>query len=115
VIEAFQAGELQVLLVMIQTGGAGLSLHDLVGDKPRVALISPPWSAVQLRQTLGRIHRAGGKSRCVQRLLYAADTLEEKVCETVRRKLNNLSLLNDGDLDPLVVAMESKTEETQHE
>lgn len=109
-VQRFQSGELKLLLVMVQAGGVGLSLHDMTGERPRVALISPPWSAVALRQTLGRIHRAGGKSPCVQRLLYAAGTIEERVCETVRRKLNNLSLLNDGDLDPLSAGLNTKKE-----
>jgi superfamily II DNA or RNA helicase len=63
-----------------------------------VALICPTFSATELKQALGRIHRAGGRSKSVQKIIFTAGTIEEKICETVRRKLGNLELLNDGDL-----------------
>ena len=53
---------------MTQAGGTGLSLHDVNGEHPRVSLISPSFSAIDLKQALGRIHRAGAKSPAVQKL-----------------------------------------------
>ena len=97
-IERFQADITRVCLVMIQAGGVGLSLHDLHGDYPRTSIISPPFNAVQVKQALGRIHRAGAKTKCVQRIIFAANTVEEDACKAVRRKLDNMSMLNDGDL-----------------
>lgn len=97
-IEAFQSDKARVIIANIQAGGVGISLHDLNGNHPRLALISPTWSAVDLRQTLGRVHRAGGKSKSLQRLVYAAGTVEERVAAVVEDKLANLDLLNDGDL-----------------
>lgn len=49
-------------------------------------------------QALGRIHRAEGKTPCVQKVLFAANTIEEDACRRVQAKLNNLESLNDGDL-----------------
>lgn len=97
-IEDFQSNRTRVILCMIQAGGVGISLHDTDGSYPRVSLINPTYHAVQLKQALGRIHRAGGKSKCVQRLIFTAKTIEEKTCRSVKKKLNNLALLNDGDL-----------------
>jgi superfamily II DNA or RNA helicase len=97
-IAAFQADSSRVMVAMIQAGGVGVSLHDLNGKHPRVSLISPTFNAVQLKQALGRIHRAGGRTKCVQRLVFAAGTVEEKACKAVRKKLNNIARLNDGDL-----------------
>jgi hypothetical protein len=49
-------------------------------------------------QALGRIHRADGKSPCIQTIMFAADTIEEQACRRVQSKINNLDALNDGDL-----------------
>ena len=100
-IERFQSNERRICLCMIQAGGVGLSLHDVHGTHPRVSIISPGYSAIEFRQALGRIHRAGGKSSARQYVVFANDTVEEGVCRAVNSKLNNLDLLNDGDLmDP---------------
>lgn len=96
-IELFQNNTLHVALIMIQAGGLGLSLHDLLG-RARESLISPPYSAKDLKQALGRIHRAGAVSKAIQKIVFVAGTVEESACDAVRRKLNNLSTLVDGDL-----------------
>ena len=100
-IEAFQADTARVIVANIQAGGVGVSLHDLNGNHPRLALVSPTWSAVNLRQALGRVHRAGGKSKSRQRILFAAGTVEERVARLVEEKLTNLDALNDGDVSPV--------------
>jgi SNF2 family DNA or RNA helicase len=92
-VDAFQADRLRVLLVNSAAGGAGLSLHDLHGNFPRVALISPDWNEKTFEQVLGRIFRAGGRSPALQKILVAADTVEERVVKNMRRKLANLSTL----------------------
>lgn len=97
-IDAFQADRERVILVQMQAGGAGLSLHDLNGKYPRLALISPDPSAVNLKQALGRIHRDGAKTKALQKIVFAAGTPEVDVCEKLSVKLANLDLINDGDL-----------------
>ena len=87
---------------MVQAGGTGLSLHDLNGKHPRVSLISPNFSAVDLKQVLGRVHRAGAKSTAVQKIVFANDTVEMRVCRAVRKKLNNLDLINDDEMNPIL-------------
>ena len=74
--DLFQSNEARICVCMIQAGGVGLSLHDEHGGYPRVSLISPSFSAVEVRQTLGRIHRAGGKSPAIQKIGFAAKTVE---------------------------------------
>lgn len=95
-IAEFQSDENRVCIAMIQAGGVGISLHDLNGNHPRVSLITPGYNAVELKQALGRIHRAGGKTKCIQRILFAAGTVEEEACISVRKKLKNIAILNDG-------------------
>lgn len=98
-VENFQAGKERVILVNIASGGAGLSLHDIHGLNPRLALISPSYSAVLMRQATGRVWRDSAKSKSIQKILFVANTVEEQVCENVKEKLKNLDLLNDGDLE----------------
>jgi superfamily II DNA or RNA helicase len=97
-IEDFQADKKRVIIVNIKAGGAGLSLHDLNGNHPRLALISPTPSAVDLVQCLGRVWRVGGKTKALQKIIFVANTIEEDICEKVKVKIDNLSLINDGDL-----------------
>lgn len=99
-IDAFQADEQRIILVNIAAGGTGVSLHDLNGNHPRVALISPNDSAPMLRQAFGRVHRAGALTKSQQRVIFIANTVEEDVCVNVKRKLVNLDRINDGDLNP---------------
>lgn len=94
----FQSGKSRVILCNIQAGGVGISLHDELGTFPRVSLLCPTFSAVCLKQALGRVHRAGAKSKCIQKVLFAANTIEEAVCRRLRSKLSNIDQINDLDL-----------------
>ncbi len=96
----FQGNTTKVCICTFGAGGLGLDLHDLEG-RPRVSIINPPWSAVQLVQALGRIHRAGALSPAIQKLIYAAGTVEEEVAGRVEASLNNLNLLQDGEMCPV--------------
>jgi len=96
--QKFQNNEEQVILVNVMSGGGGLSLHDLHGGHPRLSLISPSYSPVNMRQAIGRIWRDDAKTKAIQKLVCVAHTVEETVYHNVTKKLNNLDLLNDGDL-----------------
>lgn len=99
-IDDFQADLEPVIVLNSAAGGVGISLHAL-GEKPRTSLISPTFNAVTLKQCLGRVHRAGGRSRSVQRLVYCAGTIEESIAASVRKKLDRMDLISDGELSPL--------------
>lgn len=98
-IDNFQSDKERVILINLAAGGAGLSLHDITGKHPRLALISPSYSAVNMRQATGRVWRDSAKSKSIQKIVFVANTVEEKVCDSVNQKLANLDLLNDGDLN----------------
>ena len=100
-IESFQNDETKVMLCQIQSGGVGVSLHDQNGVRPRSSLICPTYSAIDLKQALGRIHRAWAKSKAIQRIIFAADSIEEQVMKKVRAKLKNIETLNDGDIETI--------------
>lgn len=97
-IADFQADRERVIICNIAAGGIGISLHDLNGLYDRTALISPTYHAKQMVQVLGRIHRSGAKSKAINRLVYAAGTVEDKVCSSVSAKVDSINALNDADL-----------------
>jgi SNF2 family DNA or RNA helicase len=101
-VKRFQNDESRICLCMTQAGGTGLNLHDENGKHPRVSLISPSFSAIDLKQALGRIHRAGAKSPAVQKIVFADNTVEMRVCRLVRKKLNSIDLINDDEMNPLI-------------
>ena len=99
IIENFQENKTRIIILNIKAGGLGISLHDKYGGHPRVSLISPSWSSLDLVQALGRIHRAGGKTKSLQRIIYTANTIEENIADKLKIKLNNINAINNGDLD----------------
>ena len=97
-IDAFQDNRNNLAIVTMGSGRESISLHDLDGQHPRVSLISPSFSAQDLIQALGRIHRAEGKTKCLQYLIFCAGTVEDRICEIVQQKIHNINTINDGDL-----------------
>jgi SNF2 family DNA or RNA helicase len=98
-IDRFQNNEVRVIISMIQAGGTSISLHDQSGRFPRVSLISPSYSSIELIQTLGRVHRSGSKSPCLQKIIYCADTYEEEIANILRTKKQMLDRITDDDLN----------------
>ena len=108
IIEDFQSNKTNIIILNIKAGGIGISLHDIYGGHPRVSLISPTWSSLDLVQALGRIHRAGGKTKSLQRIIYTANTIEERIAEKIKIKLKNINSINNGDLDLTNIKFENK-------
>jgi hypothetical protein len=65
------------------------------GERPRVSLISPQFSAKDHVQVLGRIHRNGMKSDALQKILVASGSVEEAVMSSMQRRLDNLKTLQN--------------------
>lgn len=99
-IADFQGDRSRVIVANIDAGGVGVSLHDINGEFPRTAIILPTNKVVSMTQALGRVHRAGGKSRSRQIIFFAAGTVEEQICDVTRRRMAQITTLNDGELYP---------------
>lgn len=97
-VQKFQNNDNRVIILTMGSGATGLSLHDIHGGHPRYSIINPSFSAIELKQSLGRAYRAGGKSNTIQRIVFCAGTHEQKICNIIKNKLNNISLLANGDL-----------------
>uniref|UniRef100_A0A6C0EB51 Helicase ATP-binding domain-containing protein n=1 Tax=viral metagenome TaxID=1070528 RepID=A0A6C0EB51_9ZZZZ len=98
-INKFQENKVRLMLSMIQVGGASISLHDVDGNFPRVSIISPSFSSIELIQTLGRVCRSGSSSPCLQRIVFCSDTYEEQICKVINDKINFINNLTDDDLE----------------
>lgn len=95
--DGFQAGKIPILVANSAAAGEGISLHDFITQADITTLISPTFSAKQLRQVFGRVNRdQGGFSQ--QFLVGFEGTIEEEILKTVMQKSDRLDLLNDGDL-----------------
>lgn len=97
VINDFLGNVTRLIICMIQAGGQSIDLHDINGSYQRVSLICPSNNSIEFKQVLGRTHRAGSKSTPIIKLIYTAGTIEEKVADRIREKLNNINALNDSD------------------
>jgi hypothetical protein len=97
-MELFQSDRVHLIVLNSEAGGASISLHDVRGERPRYSIISPSWSATTFKQVLGRIHRVGGRSPAVQRIMLVDGTIESEIAGRLRRKLANIKHINDATL-----------------
>jgi hypothetical protein len=98
IIDKFQRDETHCLALNAATGGTGISLHDTVGERPRLSLISPSFNAKEFSQVLGRIHRNGAKSDALQKVLLSDGSIEEYVMEAISKKLHHMNLIHNSQI-----------------
>lgn len=96
-VNDFQNNYTKIMLCNIAAGGAGVSFHDTCGTHPRVSLISPTFNFKEHVQALGRIHRAGAKSNCLQRVLISEDSVEERVIRILEHRRNQFDNIHGKD------------------
>lgn len=98
-IEAFQhpTSPADVAICTLSAGGTGISLHDVHRNRPRTAIICPGDSATDVKQAMGRVWRVGGTDAATL-FPFAANTIEESVFRSMKRKIENIDTLNDSDL-----------------
>ena len=98
-VNDFQSGRTRVLVCQVDAGSESIDLHDTHGSRPRHVIVFPTYKAVTLIQVLGRAVRSGAKSPVVQRIVYSSTGIESKIARAVDNRLENLSLLTDGELN----------------
>lgn len=98
IIQSFQADETHCIVVNASTGGTGISLHDIKGDRPRLSLISPSFNAKEFAQVLGRIHRNGAKSDALQKVLLSHNSIEEYVMKAIAKKLEAMDTIHHSNI-----------------
>lgn len=104
-IDDFQAGKTKWILFTAQAGGVGVTLT----AARRLVMLQRPWSLVDHRQALDRVHRIGSEihdsviitdyvteGTIEERVIQALDVKSENFEEIVRDKAKLLELLKDG-------------------
>lgn len=95
-IREFQADREHIMVNNLKSGGASVSLHDINGDRPRIAFIMPTDDVVKMVQGIGRVDRVGGKSKSHQFFPVVRGGLTERMVANIRKKMIALQNLNDG-------------------
>ena len=98
IIEDFQSDKTNCVVVNAATGGTGISLHDITGNRPRLSLISPSFNAKEFAQVLGRIHRNGAKSDALQKVMLSSGSIEEYVMKAIQRKMDNMNMIHHSHI-----------------
>jgi hypothetical protein len=100
-LRRFQSNTANLLLLNLAAGSESIDLHDLSGIHPRYSIIFPTFRAKKLLQACARIDRTGKKSRSQVELVFLTTLIHRAMMKAVQRRLDNLSLLNDGELSTL--------------
>lgn len=97
-VEAFQAGQLDVMCVTTQAGGVGITLT----AARTVVFLMRPWSLVEAVQAEDRCHRIGAEGHESIDVIdiVAADTLDARIRTVLRERAGQLA---DLVQDPRVV------------
>jgi SNF2 family DNA or RNA helicase len=104
-IDDFQAGRVKWILFTAQAGGVGVTLT----AARRLVMLQRPWSLVDYKQALDRVHRIGSEihdsilitdyvteGTIEERVIEALDAKSENFEQIVRDKAQLLKLLNDN-------------------
>ena len=92
----FQNEEIHILISNLKAGGASVSLHDVNGIRSRRAYIFPSDDVIPMEQATGRVDRVGGMSKSEQFIPCLSGTRMVRTVENIRRKMMQISTLNDG-------------------
>lgn len=91
VIEHWNAGQVELLLVHPKSAGHGLNLQH---GGCHMVFLSLPWSLELFEQTYGRLHRSGQRHEVWVYVLLTEDTIDEKIYVTLhdKRSLSDLAM-----------------------
>lgn len=101
--KAFERGDLDVLVIQIQTGGMGLNLP----RAKNVIFNDLPWNPGSILQAEDRAHRYDDSNRSEEEkrmpvtvtLMVADDELDQKIFTLINQKFANMTAVHDGKID----------------
>ena len=83
VIDAWNRGEVELLLIHPKSAGHGLNLQH---GGCRMVFVSLPWSLEEYEQTVGRLHRSGQRHDVWVYVLQTGKTIDEKIWAALHDK-----------------------------
>ena len=91
--------EIRFIILNLQVGAKGISLHDRTGNRPRWLLIVPNYRIILMHQVVYRVYRVGTLSDPQVRFIYCkASTEETHLIDKLSRKSNTMKAMNDEKL-----------------
>lgn len=97
-MERFQSGKSKVMIATVQSGGTGINLDDTVGDRPRtVIMMTPPFTANDMAQAIGRVHRLNTKSAARVRGVLSDTEIDRWNAELLQKKFRTLGAIAGGE------------------
>jgi len=102
-VTRFQNGGVRVALATPQSGGTGVNLDDIVGDKPRTMLVTTAnYAGDQVDQIFGRVSRRNTASPAKIQMLFSPESLSDErrrqIFETKAKVLRRIQAGEDPDL-----------------
>lgn len=95
----FQSGEARVVIATMASGGTGINLDDRVGNAPRkMIILTPPFSALQNMQALGRTWRLSTKSFPDVEYIFANTEIDKWNSGILAKKLESLGAVVQGEV-----------------
>lgn len=82
--EAVNAGKLKIVLIGVQSGGAGLNLQKAAN---KIIFLDKPWSPADVDQAVGRVHRTGQKDNVDVIHMKMQGALDEDKLKNLRKKI----------------------------
>lgn len=95
----FMAGKKSVLVATMAKGGTGLSLHDVVGNRPTTQInINLPWRATGVDQVAARTARYGLASKSEVRWMFASNIPweSEKLAPRIGARMRDMGAIIRG-------------------
>ena len=89
IVEAFQSGELDVVVCQIRSGGVGIDLY----RARRAIIYSTTHSHIDFDQAISRIHRRGQTKPVFIHKLIAKNTIDEAVDTALGRKVRSTNFI----------------------
>lgn len=83
VIDAWNRGEIELLLIHPKSAGHGLNLQH---GGSRMVFVSLPWSLEEYEQVIGRLHRSGQRHDVWVYILLTQKTIDEKIWAALHDK-----------------------------
>lgn len=92
IVEEFQNGDHDLLVLNIQAGGVGITLT----EASNVAFVEIPWTFTEIEQAEDRTHRIGQTDAVNVYFLLADDTIDREMFDLVRQKKVITDQVNKG-------------------
>jgi hypothetical protein len=97
-MDNFQANKSKVMIATIQSGATGINLDDTTGMRPRtMVMVTPPFTANDMAQAMGRVHRLNTKSNAKVRGILSDTEIDRWNAELLQKKFKALGATAGGE------------------